>query len=236
MLAAAAGQICDLSLHVKPSVLSCRALYHCNYCQRDISDNIRIKCATCADFDLCVECFSVGVEINGHNSGHNYKVMDNLSFPIFHPNWGVSGVDRTWLTCRFVVRSHANSARRLAAPAAGQGSKLARGGRGAHAATAVEPAHQLIGARNSPMHHQTARGRHLHEQRQNSSAVMFSLATCCLCCCPLILPVFAVQSDEELLLLEAVEIYGRHTAAAQPHSTSPQLSTAQHSTARGMRL
>jgi hypothetical protein len=70
-----------------------RALYHCNYCHRDISDNIRIKCAVCADFDLCVECFSVGVEVNGHINTHSYKVMDNLSFPIFHPNWGVS---RTW--------------------------------------------------------------------------------------------------------------------------------------------
>lgn len=70
--------------------MACRALYHCNYCQRDISDNIRIKCATCADFDLCVECFSVGVEIMGHTNDHTYKVMDNLSFPIFHPNWGVS--------------------------------------------------------------------------------------------------------------------------------------------------
>lgn len=67
-----------------------RALYHCNYCHRDISDNIRIKCATCADFDLCVECFGIGVEINGHTNDHTYKVMDNLSFPIFHPNWGVS--------------------------------------------------------------------------------------------------------------------------------------------------
>jgi hypothetical protein len=73
-----------------PHIMLCRALYHCNYCQRDISDNIRIKCAVCADFDLCVECFSVGVEINGHSNDHSYKVMDNLCFPIFHPSWGVS--------------------------------------------------------------------------------------------------------------------------------------------------
>lgn len=76
----------------------CRALYHCNYCQRDISDNIRIKCAVCADFDLCVECFSVGVEINGHSNDHSYKVMDNLCFPIFHPSWGVSGTPTTLST------------------------------------------------------------------------------------------------------------------------------------------
>jgi transcriptional adapter 2-alpha len=33
----------------------------------------------------------VGAEINGHSNSHSYKVMDNLSFPIFHPSWGVSG-------------------------------------------------------------------------------------------------------------------------------------------------
>ncbi len=34
-----------------------RALYHCNYCDKDISASVRIKCAVCADFDLCLECF-----------------------------------------------------------------------------------------------------------------------------------------------------------------------------------
>jgi hypothetical protein len=71
-------------------LLSCRALYHCNYCHKDISDNVRIKCADCPDFDLCVECFCVGVETNVHSNSHSCRVMDNLSFPIFHPSWGVS--------------------------------------------------------------------------------------------------------------------------------------------------
>jgi transcriptional adapter 2-alpha len=47
------------------------------------------------DFDLCLECFSVGVELNaaqpsGHKAWHDYRVIDNLSFPMFHPDWGVS--------------------------------------------------------------------------------------------------------------------------------------------------
>lgn len=67
----------------------CRALYHCNYCQKDISNTPRIKCAVCADFDLCLECFSVGVEIFPHKNSHDYRVVDDLSFPIFHPDWGV---------------------------------------------------------------------------------------------------------------------------------------------------
>jgi hypothetical protein len=50
---------------------------------------VRIKCAVCPDFDLCLECFSVGVEINPHKSNHAYRVVDNLSFPLYHPEWGV---------------------------------------------------------------------------------------------------------------------------------------------------
>ncbi|XP_050238438.1 transcriptional adapter ADA2-like isoform X2 [Mercurialis annua] len=63
------------------------ALYHCNYCKKNISGKIRIKCAVCPDFDLCVECFSVGAEVTPHKSSHSYKVMDNLSFPLICPDW-----------------------------------------------------------------------------------------------------------------------------------------------------
>ncbi|XAR53870.1 hypothetical protein NMG60_11022579 [Bertholletia excelsa] len=64
-----------------------KALYHCNYCNKDITGKIRIKCATCPDFDLCVECFSVGAEVTPHKSDHSYRVMDNLSFPLICPDW-----------------------------------------------------------------------------------------------------------------------------------------------------
>ncbi|XP_057542670.1 transcriptional adapter ADA2-like [Amaranthus tricolor] len=64
-----------------------KALYHCNYCNKDISGKIRIKCAMCPDFDLCIECFSVGAEVNPHKSNHAYRVMDNLSFPLICPDW-----------------------------------------------------------------------------------------------------------------------------------------------------
>ncbi|XP_010551960.1 PREDICTED: transcriptional adapter ADA2a isoform X3 [Tarenaya hassleriana] len=62
-------------------------LYHCNYCNKDLSGLIRFKCAVCTDFDLCVECFSVGAELNPHKSNHPYRVMDNLSFPFVTPDW-----------------------------------------------------------------------------------------------------------------------------------------------------
>ncbi|KAJ4704082.1 Transcriptional adapter [Melia azedarach] len=64
-----------------------RALYHCNYCNKDITGKIRIKCAVCPDFDLCIECFTVGAEVTPHKSNHPYRVMDNLSFPLICPDW-----------------------------------------------------------------------------------------------------------------------------------------------------
>ena len=31
------------------------------------------QCAECSDFDLCVECFSVGVELHPHKASHKYR-------------------------------------------------------------------------------------------------------------------------------------------------------------------
>jgi transcriptional adapter 2-alpha len=64
------------------------AQYHCNYCKKDISSQVRIKCAECADFDLCVDCFFVGVETTGHKNYHSYRVMDDMSAPIYTTKWG----------------------------------------------------------------------------------------------------------------------------------------------------
>lgn len=62
--------------------------------ERDISNVVRIKCADCADFDLCLDCFGAGVEVWPHKRSHRYRVVDNLSFPLFHPDWGVSGAGK----------------------------------------------------------------------------------------------------------------------------------------------
>lgn len=66
------------------------AQYHWDYCSKDISNMIRIKCAECNDFDLCVECYSVGVEIKSHKNDHDYYVKDPLNFPIFTEEWSAS--------------------------------------------------------------------------------------------------------------------------------------------------
>jgi len=69
---------------------------HCNYCKRNVSDQVYIKSAVCEDVDICLECFSVGVEIKDpkrtdgkhlHRNSANYRVMERLDFPIIVDNW-----------------------------------------------------------------------------------------------------------------------------------------------------
>ncbi|EGG13494.1 myb domain-containing protein [Cavenderia fasciculata] len=62
--------------------------YHCDYCQKDLSNVVKIKCSVCEDFDLCLECFSVGAEIYPHKNHHDYQVIDNMHFPMFTEDWG----------------------------------------------------------------------------------------------------------------------------------------------------
>ncbi|KAK6141279.1 hypothetical protein DH2020_024995 [Rehmannia glutinosa] len=54
---------------------------------KTFQERFGIKCVICSDFDLCVECFSVGAEVYPHKSNHPYRVMDNLAFPLICPDW-----------------------------------------------------------------------------------------------------------------------------------------------------
>lgn len=65
-------------------VVGAIARYHCNYCQEDIG-GVRVKCAECQDFDLCVQCFSCGAEIGTHKNNHKYQIIDCGNLPIFKP-------------------------------------------------------------------------------------------------------------------------------------------------------
>ncbi|KAJ2953294.1 hypothetical protein O0L34_g878 [Tuta absoluta] len=58
------------------------AKYNCSYCQEEIN-GIRVKCAECADFDICLQCFSLGAEIGTHKNDHSYQYMDSGAFGIF---------------------------------------------------------------------------------------------------------------------------------------------------------
>jgi transcriptional adapter 2-alpha len=62
-------------------------VYHCDYCRRDITNQVRIRCAECQEFDLCLDCFSVGAEIQSHKRSHSYRVMEKLDFPILSADW-----------------------------------------------------------------------------------------------------------------------------------------------------
>jgi transcriptional adapter 2-alpha len=64
------------------------ALYHCDYCRTDISQLVRIKCAECEDFDLCVRCFASGMHVAPHKPDHAYRVVDFVRTPLWAPDWG----------------------------------------------------------------------------------------------------------------------------------------------------
>ncbi|CAA9987790.1 transcriptional coactivator ADA2, putative [Plasmodium knowlesi strain H] len=65
--------------------------YHCDICNKDITHAIRIRCAECVDFDLCVNCFSSGKEMKSekceHYNYHNYIPIPKYDFPLYKLNW-----------------------------------------------------------------------------------------------------------------------------------------------------
>lgn len=63
-------------------------LYHCDVCSIDCTNRIRIQCAECEDYDLCVPCFRGGMSSGSHKSWHDYRVIERNTFPIFDEDWG----------------------------------------------------------------------------------------------------------------------------------------------------
>jgi len=61
----------------------------CTYCEEKVNSKrgIYIKCTTCQDIKLCLECFSAGAEIAEHQSDHPYELVDCGSFPIIDETW-----------------------------------------------------------------------------------------------------------------------------------------------------
>ena len=66
-----------------------RLQYCCSYCKRDISQQLRIHCAVCENFDLCGDCFSTGVSRFPHVNTHDYQVVDSLEVPLFTKDWTI---------------------------------------------------------------------------------------------------------------------------------------------------
>jgi len=51
------------------------SLRQCEKCHLDVSDIVRIKCAVCADVELCVECFAEGAELDSHKKEHPFSLI-----------------------------------------------------------------------------------------------------------------------------------------------------------------
>jgi hypothetical protein len=90
----------SIDLLVKSSVMSQegkfiptggkKVFFSCSYCQRDITQQIRIQCAVCDHFDLCGDCFAAGVSRYPHVNTHDYRVVDCIDIPIFTFDWTIS--------------------------------------------------------------------------------------------------------------------------------------------------
>ncbi|ODV83649.1 hypothetical protein CANARDRAFT_24883 [[Candida] arabinofermentans NRRL YB-2248] len=64
------------------------AKFHCDICSSDCTHRIRIRCAICTDYDLCVPCFAKGLSSGKHKPYHDYKVIEQHQYPIFDSDWG----------------------------------------------------------------------------------------------------------------------------------------------------
>ncbi|KAH3687094.1 hypothetical protein WICPIJ_001923 [Wickerhamomyces pijperi] len=62
--------------------------YHCDVCSSDCTNRVRISCAICPEYDLCVPCFSQGAYTANHKPYHDYKVIETHTYPIFDEYWG----------------------------------------------------------------------------------------------------------------------------------------------------
>lgn len=62
--------------------------FHCDVCSADCTNRVRISCAVCAEYDLCVPCFSQGLYNGNHRPFHDYKIIETNSYPILDEEWG----------------------------------------------------------------------------------------------------------------------------------------------------
>lgn len=68
--------------------------FHCNYCGRDLSSQIRARCAVCLDYDSCLDCFSVGASLMPHQPGHAYRLIEVVHAPVYQVGWSADEEDK----------------------------------------------------------------------------------------------------------------------------------------------
>ncbi|CEP63688.1 chromatin-binding transcription regulator ADA2 LALA0_S09e00276g [Lachancea lanzarotensis] len=62
--------------------------FHCDICSADCTNRVRISCAECPEYDLCVPCFSQGSYSGNHRPDHDYRIIETNSYPILSADWG----------------------------------------------------------------------------------------------------------------------------------------------------
>ena len=62
--------------------------FHCDVCSSDCTNRVRISCAICPEYDLCVPCFSQGLYNGNHRPFHDYRIIETNSYPILSEDWG----------------------------------------------------------------------------------------------------------------------------------------------------
>ena len=62
--------------------------FHCDVCSSDVTNRVRISCAECDGYDLCISCFSNGSSTGDHKPYHKYRVIEQHSYPIYDDDWG----------------------------------------------------------------------------------------------------------------------------------------------------
>ncbi|CCE65173.1 hypothetical protein TPHA_0K00390 [Tetrapisispora phaffii CBS 4417] len=62
--------------------------FHCDICSSDCTNRVRISCAECPEYDLCVPCFSQGLYNGNHRPYHPYRIVETNSYPILCEGWG----------------------------------------------------------------------------------------------------------------------------------------------------
>ncbi|KAH3899495.1 probable Transcriptional adapter 2 [Saccharomycodes ludwigii] len=62
--------------------------FHCDVCSSDCTNRVRISCAECPEYDLCVQCFSQGLYTGNHRPYHDYRIIETNSYPILCTDWG----------------------------------------------------------------------------------------------------------------------------------------------------
>ncbi len=78
----------------KKDVQETTSRFHCNYCGRDLSLQIRARCAVCPDYDSCLDCFSVGASLSPHEPSHAYRLVEVVHAPIFQVGWSADEEDK----------------------------------------------------------------------------------------------------------------------------------------------